>query len=420
MTIQQKFDNEMRQALEEDKPTSIAIAVSGGPDSMMLSYLAKHFCAQHNIQLHAVIVDHKLRAESSLEAESTRNFLIHQGIHTTILTWEGEKPSTNIQANARNKRYSLIADYCKMHGINYLLTGHHQDDQAETVLLRIMRGSGVDGISGMRKKSYYNKITVLRPMLTINHQMILDNINEIAWPYHNDPSNKNTNFARVRVRNLLSSHDLEPLSQKLVLLANNASRASDYLHQQTYIFLDKACVFCQFGTASIDINLYKHEHEEIALRALSLVLTHIGGNHYHPRLTSLERIHTNLHSNQWRSSTLWGCFLKIKAGRLLIMREESCIPVYTEVTAGHELIWDNRFIVRSNTDGYISTIKKEVFHKLLYPLLEEKKPQASPEIIATLPAFFNHNEELIIIPNIYLNNKYTCTTITTQGFLSAP
>jgi len=404
-TVQMKFDERINIILQHGPASSIAVAVSGGPDSMFLCYLAQQFCIKHDITLHAITVDHKLRINSSLEAESTRDFLMGQGINdSVILSWDGEKPKSNIQAIAREKRYSLISDYCKSHGIKHLLTGHHKDDQAETVMLRIMRGSGVDGISGMDESSLRNGIMISRPMLAISRSEIIQCIGEIGWNYCNDPSNENDAFTRVKVRKFLSTPSWMFLSDKLVLLANNSKRASDYLHQQTENFLKDSCTFCQFGTASLDLDAYKKQHEEIALRAMASILMRIGGNSYPPRLFQLERVYAAIHSPQWKNATLWGCFLKARQGRLIVMREESDIPALTEVKAGQKFLWDNRFIIESEIDGYVKLISKHNFHKDLKPLLQSTMHLPSAEVIATLPALFDSGGEMVVIPGVYDNS----------------
>ena len=146
-----------------------AVAVSGGPDSLSLVFLAKCFSLKHNIDVNYYLVDHKLRKESSVEAKIVTNTLKKISINCKILTWNGKKPSTNIQSTARDKRYSLLVQECKKNKIKYLLLGHHLDDLFENFLIRILRGSGLNGLISLNKNSKYkdNNTEILRPLLNL-------------------------------------------------------------------------------------------------------------------------------------------------------------------------------------------------------------------------------------------------------------
>ena len=148
---------------------NLAVAVSGGPDSLALAYLAKCYAIKKNIKIYYFIVDHRLRSESSLEATNIKFFLKSIDINCEILKWNGKKPTKNIQAIARNKRYSLLINQCKKKDIKHLLLGHHLNDVLENFLIRIVRGSGLNGLISFNKISKYRdqNINILRPLLDI-------------------------------------------------------------------------------------------------------------------------------------------------------------------------------------------------------------------------------------------------------------
>jgi tRNA(Ile)-lysidine synthase len=148
------------------KDKSFALAVSGGSDSLCLSYFSKVYSSEFNNKVHVLIVDHRLRKESSKEALKVKRLLKKRKIQSQILTWKGNIPDSNIQKRARDMRYSLISNYCLKNKIKYLITAHHEDDQIENFLIRLIRGSGLTGLSSMTGNTKYNSsLKILRPFL---------------------------------------------------------------------------------------------------------------------------------------------------------------------------------------------------------------------------------------------------------------
>ena len=162
-----KIYKEFKNSLNTNN--NFAVAVSGGPDSLSLAFLAKCFSLIHQLDVKFYIVDHKLRKNSSSEAKLVSLTLKKFDINCKILTWHGNKPLTNIQALARDKRYSLLTNQCKKNKVNYLLLGHHIDDLYENFLIRLLRGSGLKGLTSFGKTSEYKKndIKILRPLINL-------------------------------------------------------------------------------------------------------------------------------------------------------------------------------------------------------------------------------------------------------------
>ena len=158
-----------------DISKNIAVAVSGGPDSLALAYLAKCFALKKDIIIKCYIVNHKLRKNSSSEALFVKDILKKIGINCKILNWNGKKPTSNIQSKARDKRYSLLASECKKDNIKNLLVGHHSDDLLENFLIRIVRGSGLNGLISFNKNARYNdqKLNILRPLLDVEKKDLI-------------------------------------------------------------------------------------------------------------------------------------------------------------------------------------------------------------------------------------------------------
>lgn len=206
-----------------------AVGLSGGPDSMVLTRLLSEWAARRgDIQIHAITVDHGLRPESAEEARKVADW-VRDWPHVThtILHWTGEKPEKRIQEEARNARYDLMGDYCSRQGIKYLFLAHHQDDQAETFLLRLAMGSGLDGLAAMRPlHSYSPQLILLRPFLGFPKERLLAAAAAKSIPFVNDPSNKSDNFARARLRKSLSALEAEGLtSKRLAVTSERLERA---------------------------------------------------------------------------------------------------------------------------------------------------------------------------------------------------
>ena len=195
---------------------NIAVAVSGGPDSLALAYLAKCFALKKNITLKCYIVNHKLRKNSSSEVLIVKNALKKIDINCKILNWNGKKPSTNIQSQARDKRYFLLANQCKKDQIKNLLIGHHSDDLLENFLIRIVRGSGLRGLISLSKETKYKNqnLKIIRPILNQNKKDLIYISKKVFKFFVKDPFNINEDFKRTRVRNLLLSLEKEGLDKK--------------------------------------------------------------------------------------------------------------------------------------------------------------------------------------------------------------
>lgn len=218
----------------------IAIAVSGGADSMALAHILRTTFPDKDIYTYTV--DHGLRMGSDAEAMHVKNWLMSfpsprakegRMFHKT-LAWSGEKSDTSIQENARNARYELLLQACVEDGVSVLFVAHHADDQAETILHRLAKGSGIDGLGGMKTISTLSSITILRPLLRTTHDELVHycKTNTINWI--EDPSNENEKFARVRLRksrDVLAEEGLT--AERLVKLGERMQQAADALDYYT-------------------------------------------------------------------------------------------------------------------------------------------------------------------------------------------
>lgn len=287
---------------------TVAIAVSGGIDSMFLTHLTAKWAETRAVKIVCLIVDHKLRQDSSEEARWVQAKLQSWDIQAEILPWEGKKPQSNVHKIAREARYSLLSQYCKSHNINTLLTAHHADDQAETVFMRIARGTGITGLCGIQEYRNDHGLNILRPILSWTKFNILSYMqqHEILWA--EDPSNQSMKYERNKIRHFLKQYARpEELLNRLNLLAYNAQRTEDFLNTCMLQALENITF-----DDSIDLQDFRNLHAEIGLRILRYLLIKVSGNSIPPRLASLERLYHRILNPESFRSTLHGCIVECK------------------------------------------------------------------------------------------------------------
>lgn len=310
-----------------DIKSSFAVAVSGGPDSLSLAFLAKCFSFISKINVKFYLVDHKLRHNSSTEAKKVKTLLDKYGMKCNILTWHGIKPTSNIQANARNKRYYLLLKKAKEDKIKHLLLGHHVDDLYENFLIRLLRGSGLKGLTSFGKNSEYisSNIDILRPLINLEKKELIYIAQKVFKFFVSDPSNYKENFKRVRIRNLLRELEKEGLDKKKFQLTIDNLKKSDqvirfYIQKNVNMnsnYYEKKNIF-------ILNSLFFEQPHEVVLRSLSLVLKTISLRYYPPRGKSMNNLINKIQSNTILSKiTLGGCFIEKFNKSILISRENS-------------------------------------------------------------------------------------------------
>ncbi|MDA8231909.1 MAG: tRNA lysidine(34) synthetase TilS [Magnetospirillum sp.] len=323
----------------------IAVAVSGGPDSLALALLAADWAAARGGRAHCLTVDHRLRPQSTAEAETVGGWLAARGIAHAILPWTGEKPQADLQRAARDARYALLRGWCRERGFLHLLLAHHRDDQAETLLLRLGRGSGVDGLSGMACVHEAADARLVRPLLGLPRARLAATLSARGQPWIEDPSNANPAFARVRMRQLLP--DLAPeglTSRRLAETARRLGRARAALEEGVAAAAARWVVLHPAGFATIDAQAFALLPDEIGLRLVSRLVMAVGGGVYPPRRERLERIHAALSGTAFSAATLGGCRLAAGSdGRLLVCREAARMAGPAILVPGGETTWDGRF-----------------------------------------------------------------------------
>ena len=304
---------------------NLAVAVSGGPDSLALAYLTKCYALKNNIEVKYFIVDHKIRKESSFEAKSVKSVLKKIGIESKVLIWKGKKPSKNIQAIARNKRYSLLANECKKNDINHLLIGHHLNDLFENFLIRLVRGSGLNGLISFDKNTKYkNKnLNILRPLLDLEKNDLLHISKEVFNFFVDDPSNINIDYKRTRIRNLLQALEKEGLDKKkLKLTINNLKDSNKTIKFYVDKNLEKNSVFLTKKNIYILNNDFFDQSHEIIFRSLTKIIQNIGKKYYPVRGKSINELIKRINVRSFSKVTLGGCFIERANETILISQEK--------------------------------------------------------------------------------------------------
>lgn len=300
----------------------IALAVSGGVDSMCLALLMQQYSKVENIEIICLIVDHQLRAESTQEALYVSDLLSGKGIKNLILTWEHDGEKSNIMDKARQARYRLILDYCHQNNIKYIMTGHHKDDQAETVLQRIQRGTGIKGLVAIKECSVLEGVKIIRPLLKYSKVELKNIMLENSWKWVEDPSNANEKYGRVQIRNIIEElPDSQMWIERLSLLAENAQRAEVALERMAKKELRKCVKFYGSCYAILDPKLFKELDVEIAFRIINKVVKNFTQLNYSQRLDGIKEVYEHITNNSQLCKTLGHCeFRRHKLG-FLIFRE---------------------------------------------------------------------------------------------------
>jgi tRNA(Ile)-lysidine synthase len=322
----------------------IAVAVSGGPDSLALAILAERWARERGGNLIALTVDHRLRPESAEEARTAGGWLSARGIAHHVLKWCGPKPATGIQAAARAARYRLLADWCCAQGCLHLLTAHHREDQVETHLIRERAGSGIDGLAGMSAVREMAGMRLARPLLAVPKARLVALLASERQPFLSDPSNRNPVFERARLRLGESASD-EATIERLTTALRNHGRQRIAREQELDRWLAASVSLHPGGFAVHDPAAIGRVEAELAERLLGRVAACIGGAPYPLRQERVARLRAGLLQQPERARTLGGCRFVPWRGHLLVIRELSGAAPPVRLSPGAALAWDRRFAV---------------------------------------------------------------------------
>jgi tRNA(Ile)-lysidine synthase len=300
----------------------VGVAVSGGGDSVALLLLLNGWGKANGRRIYAATVNHNLRAEAKAEAEFVANLCSDLNIEHQILSWKDWDGHGNLQNAARNARKSLLTSWAKDLELSAVTLGHTQDDQAETFLMRLARGSGVDGLSGMQVMRGSDPVWV-RPLLGVSREELRTYLTGRGQGWINDPTNDDDKFARIKMRKAMPIlAELGLTSQRLALTAVGLQPVRAILENETRKAAEQCCVPSELGTVAIDFSNLQIYPTDIQFRILSHAMKWVSGAEYRPRFSSLKSAYDLL--MQGKSQTLAGCYLKsLPTKQVIVMRELS-------------------------------------------------------------------------------------------------
>ncbi|MBQ8465937.1 MAG: tRNA lysidine(34) synthetase TilS [Alphaproteobacteria bacterium] len=301
----------------------LAVGVSGGADSLALALLLNECLRPVGKKVVALTVDHQLRPESADEAAYVAQVMEQKGIEHHILVWNENKPKTGIEEAARVARYRLLSAWCHQHQIHCLCVAHHLMDQAETFMIRLQRGSGLNGLCGMQEISEMYGLKILRPFLNIPPQDLKDYLCQHQIEWKTDSSNDCDDFLRVRVRKFLPKMEsaLGITPQRLVDTMAVLRRSRDYIQSQVCKFIKQHVRCWDNAGMSVSLSVLLQQHEEIVYRVLADLIKEIGRSDYTARAEEVERLAIAVLSEKFKGATLGHCEIFVQQGKLWIVPE---------------------------------------------------------------------------------------------------
>ena len=312
-----------KNKLDRLNKKSYTVAVSGGPDSLALVALTKAYSYTKKTKFRYVLVDHNIRRESALEAKQVKNLLKKNKINLIIIS-NKKKINRNIQSLARNTRYEILSNYCKVNKIKTLLTAHNLEDQVETFFIRLSRGSGLKGLSAMKSLSKINhQINLYRPLLDTKKKFLIKISKNVFGKYFKDPSNKNYKYLRTKVRNLKKPLEQSGIEyEQIIKSIKNLAFSKDTL-EGYFKTVFKDIIKNNRKEILIDFKKFRQLSNEVKIAAINESIKKLKKNYYNPRTKKVENLIKSIEKSNFKKSTLGGCIFILKNGNLCLKIEKT-------------------------------------------------------------------------------------------------
>ena len=387
---------------------------------MALMLLAAEWSrVNHRPSPSAVTVDHGLRAGSGAEALQVAKWANALSIPHTILTRKGQRLSQNIQAQARDVRYRLLGEWMTKQKIGTILTGHTMNDQAETFLMRLARGSGLDGLSCMAPNAHFPlpefyALRLTRPLLAFTHERLVEYLRERGQPWIEDPSNTNDRFSRVRMRAALPIlADLGITSQQIAETTARLRSAREVIETKTKCHLNETVQLSIWGYALVS-DKFMSAPDEVLVRCLSQLIARVGGSPYAPRFEQTLSILQWLKAGKSHPAgrTLGGCRLEnCKPNRVLITREEAALTLDSPVLnlrQGESGLWDNRFEIELPGDAGLGVFAVKALGTVGLKALGKRAdlPKIQPRRISVAQPSIWKGDRLMSVPSLNFHKEF--------------
>lgn len=382
----------------------IAVGISGGSDSTALTFLLNEWANKNNKELIAITIDHDLRTNSDREALEVQAQLNKNKIKHIILKWQHTKVSSNIQAKARQARYQLLTDFCIQQNISCLFIAHVKEDVAENFLIRLQRGSGLDGLSAIQELQVLNKVNIIRPLLHISKEELKSFLIEKNINWIDDPSNYNDTFTRVRIRNELSNN--HQYIDRICLASNHLRMVKNFVDKITNQYFNEIVRITSFGVAIINKNLLFQCDDYIITTILSRVLQIISCSDYKARYVNLENLIIKIREPNFQNASLMNCNIIYKKSLGLII-SNSLSKNTNEKIEMYNFMWKDRFKIEipnhfNIKEMYITSLDKYIWQNLDKKIIiytEETK--SLPKLSLFSMPVIKNLEKIVAIP--YLN-----------------
>jgi len=409
-----EFDGLMSSIGYFEKNPVIAIATSGGGDSMALLLLANEWAISRNGRVISLTVNHQLRTEATDEAQQVAKWCAEYNIEHHILCWEhNAEISSSIHENARTARYRLMNDWCVNNNILHLLLAHHLDDQVETFFFRLARGSSLDGLSCMSAQYVASGVRLIRPFLQINKSRLIETLKFKVQEWIQDPSNFNNQYTRVHIRQQLlelkNETDIKQRARQIIFkFALLRSKLEQILVSQ---ITNNVKIFPE-GYGIIAADLFSLMEIHVSIKLLGKIIVALNGNPHPPRHEKLLYFATLIKNNNLNSKYSIGglLFERLPDSRIIIYRETKSLGKTITINSRMPVLWDNRFMVEWRGNTHKTELKLQALGseglkqiKKNAPHLLNNKPAA--RILRTLPSLWLL-EQLVFVPHInYINNN---------------
>ena len=319
----QDFEAKMRELRVN---SDIAVAVSGGPDSLALMHLSNRYALNNNINLTVLSIDHGIRAESSKEIVWLKKVAKKNKINFYSTKLKKKINSSNTLSKARTLRYEALSKYCNKKKIKFLLTAHHLDDEIENFLMRLIRGSGVKGLSSLKVKSRYKntKLILVRPLLEYSKKSLVAYLSEQKQVYINDRTNYNNKYDRSRIRKLSQQLIHEGLSKvRFKNVLKNLKSADTAINTAVSNYLEEQVKFNQKKIISFKSKEFINLPEEIQHRVLVKLCRFAGKSNKVPRSRSIQELINSIVKEKSFKRTLNSCTFVGQKGFVNIQSESN-------------------------------------------------------------------------------------------------
>ena len=434
--IEKVFFKTMNSLGPYEKNPHLAVAVSGGSDSLCLAILAKKWVNIKGGRITALIVDHGLRKSSVQESRKTLKLLKKQKIFSQCFKWElSKKPKNSVQEKAREFRYNIFEEWCYKKNIKYLLIAHHFEDQKETFIMRLNSNSNVYGLACMPKVLLKKEIKILRPLLDLKKKDIIGYLKEKKINWIEDPSNNSLKYSRNRLRKILPKLEEKGLTDSnFRKILKRAQKERKKIESKFSFWLIENVRIDTFGYAAVDFRNLKLLDKNDFIFIFSKLLNMISGLFYTPKSKYVYNFYKKIKSNEIINKTnLGGCHIFFLKKKMYICREIFKKSRKQEINFQfNKIVWDNRFEIeykknfflkrKLGKSVFIEQLQKDGWNEILLKNQGIKREIKIPnKIILSLPAVKNKKNDVLYVPHLhYYSNMKSKKEFSNMSFLFKP